>query len=74
MNEAETRAALTNVHSPKLYALRAAIPKMRTTELIGLIVHPEILVDMLDEDASSAYGAAALLAITDEIDRRIPVP
>jgi hypothetical protein len=74
MNEAETRAALANVHAPKLDELRAAIPKMRTSELLGLIVHAEGLVDMLDDGATDIHAAAALWAIANEIDRRIPVP
>lgn len=84
MTEAETREALTKVHAPKLDELRAAIPKMRTSELLGLLLNAEALVDILDDGGADPFkytkeqdtliGAAALLALGDEIDRRIPVP
>lgn len=91
VTEAEVRQALAAVHTPRLDELRAAVPKMSTSELLVLLMNGEALVDRLDEDGEydpksgpptfkytrkeeELIGAAALLAITDEIDRRIPVP
>jgi hypothetical protein len=84
----KTRQALTAVHSPKLDTLRAALPEMRTSTLIGLLTNADILVDRLDEDGpydpkagpqykyteeqQTLIATAAVLAIGDEIDRRIP--
>lgn len=90
MTEAEARQALADVRSPKLEALRADIPKMVTSKLLGLIVHSEALAEMLEDgpydpktgpptykytvDEETVIVGAALQAIGDEIDRRIPVP
>lgn len=94
MTEAEVNAreALAKVHTPKLDELRTAVPKMRTSELLGLIVNAEALIDalggveVLNEDdpgppkfkytraEEALIAAAALLALGNEIDRRIPVP
>ena len=79
LTEAETREALAKVHSPKLDELRAAIPKMRTSELLGLLLNAAALVDIIDDDGADPFkctkeqetliGAAALLALGDEIDQ-----
>lgn len=91
LTEAETRQALAAVRSPKLDELRTALPKTRTSELLGLLMNAEALVERLDEDGENdpksgpptfkytrqqdeLRAVAAMLAITDEIDRRIPVP
>jgi hypothetical protein len=88
-DEAKAREELSNVHSPKLDALRTNVLKMRTSELLALVVNDESLDDQLNEDGPydpktgpmfkytvkemAVITAAALIAIFDEIDRRIPV-
>ena len=94
MTESEARKALAEVRAPKLDTLRANIPKMSTSGLLGLLINTEALHDLLDEDGShvpksgppkfpthkytmeeeAMIVAAAAIAISDEIDRRIPIP
>lgn len=79
--DAELRRQLDAESTPALRELRAAVPATRASYLITLLTDPKALTTLLDEsgELSALDGervevivAAALLAICDEIDRRIP--
>lgn len=79
----EARQMLTAVRTPTLLAFRAQVNAMQTSELILAIADPGRIARKLvppDEPVEYNYGderivvEAALLAISVEIDRRIPRP
>jgi len=83
LKEEEVRQMFGAITAPTLAAFRTQIRSMRTSEIIGLIVSSNVLAQKLladdDLDTFNAQDeqlimAAALLALGDEIDRRIPRP
>ncbi len=75
----EVLAYLANVHTPKLDALRAKVPTMKTSDLIGLACNPDALAHHLSvanmtDSMQQAIFMAGSVAIGTELDRRIPVP
>jgi len=79
ITEEQARAYLATVSTPKLDELRAKLPALRTSELLGLHARPEALVVLLElhdlsVQAHQEVFMAASLALADEIDRRIPIP
>lgn len=87
LSEAEVRAAVGDFSTPKLDELRAAVPAMLTTELIGFLISSETLLDRLGivvDEAQLREGedlltepqqlslVAGLIAIGDELNKRIP--
>lgn len=78
MTEEQARAYLMSVRSPLLDGLRARVVKMKTSELIAWLANPQITSELIAEDSNEqtheALLTAAMLAIADEVDRRIPIP
>lgn len=77
MPEEEARAFLMSLKGERLDAFRIKVPTMRTSELIAHYSHPEIIAHMVmdsttDERRNQQVTMAAVLAVADEIDRRIP--
>ena len=80
--EAEVREAffmLRRVEDPKLDALRVEVRTALTSDLIGLVAHPETIVrrfedDSVHDDTMKLIIGGAMLVVADELDRRIPVP
>jgi len=78
MNESEAREYLANQTSPKLDAFRATLRTERTSNLIAYYTSPEALLNLVDDSFLSDEEvklliAAAVVAVGDEIDRRIPM-
>jgi hypothetical protein len=77
---AAARAHLAKVSSPMLDDLRTRAPSMKTSELVVWLGNPQHLMQMVitEEDivagTAETIGAAATMALADEIDRRLPVP
>ena len=64
---------------PELDALLPRISTMRTSDLIGFVADPNALVaplglSSLYPDDARSIRSAALVAIKNEIDRRLPIP
>jgi hypothetical protein len=83
MTEAEVRKVLEGLKTPTLDRLRENVRQMRTSAILELTTTPSKLIQRLDLSPSpfgnnaqqeQAIVAAALLTLTDEIDRRIPIP
>jgi hypothetical protein len=69
------RKQLEATRSPTLDALREALPTIATSQLIGMLVvggPPFEAEGKLTEEQSVQLVSAAILAISDEIDRRVP--
>lgn len=68
-----------NTGDPELDAFLPRVPTLRTSDLIGFVADPRALAARLGlsslypSDARSVCDAA-LDAIKDEIDRRLPIP
>lgn len=75
---AKVRAAADAITSPNLDELRRVLPQMRTSRLMILISHPRELFAAVDSKlyTDDAYRQevclAAAIAVSDELDRRIP--
>lgn len=79
ISEDDARVYLTNLSTPMLDALRVKAHEMKTSELLGVMGNAEMLMMILGLSDINAAGAhevfmAGMLALADEIDRRIPVP
>ncbi len=89
MTREQARQMLLSVKDPKLDAFRGSLRAMQTSELISYIAHPGQVDSKLFDDSGppsfsrlEKYGSAdeqmimgaALMAVGDEIDRRIPRP
>jgi hypothetical protein len=83
MKPDEARQMLQTVKYPQLDEVRSSVRTMLTSELIGHVAHPGGLEKRLfatdAQDKLTVYDeqlimAAAIMAIGDEIDRRIPRP
>lgn len=83
ITEEQARAYLRALSTPRLDAFRAKIPTLKTSELIGCSIDPGHVASVVcvtpitaaqptDDDREALM--AAMLAIGDEIDRRIPIP
>jgi hypothetical protein len=83
ITEEHARAYLRALSTPRLDAFRAKIPTLKTSELIGcsidlghvasvVCITPITAAQPTDDDREALM--AAMLAIGDEIDRRIPIP
>lgn len=79
LTEDQVREYLAKLSTPKLVAFRAHVLSMKTSELIGCMSNPDQVAGVIstgaifsDEDKEAAM--AAMLAIADEIDRRMPIP
>jgi hypothetical protein len=80
-DEATLRVMLVAVDSPEITAMRAKVSSLRTSELLTVFSQPLALFerhigpdcfDAFTDDEGSLVCAACVLAVTDEIDRRIP--
>lgn len=80
MTEDQARAYLIALRTPKLDAFRVRVKTMKTSELIGCYANVEhVAVSVCDfpdkpSDADQEALMAGLLAVTEEIDRRLPIP
>lgn len=81
--EAESRRMLAAVTTPALEKLRIDVRAMRTSEIVlGLGHSQELSKRLLTDEDLDKYGAAdemlimgaAIVALGDELDRRIPRP
>jgi hypothetical protein len=73
------RAQLVEISTPLLDAFRAEIPSLKTSELIVWLTKMEMLMYRLvdeneSEEMANAIAQSALIALADEIDRRLPGP
>lgn len=70
-------AELRDVHTPGLDAMRADLPHINTSDLIAWICHPEGIISrvagpVISMERTKMVASAAMAAIGEEIDRRIP--
>ncbi len=74
--ETELRRAAHAVSIPKLEELRGRVRTMRTSDLIGYLINPQMMHGLIatEEGEEEMHLVAAVLTLTDEIDRRVPVP
>lgn len=76
----QARAYLLQVSTPALDNFRTQMKAIKTSELLSLMANPELVTNALgftEEAFTTAQQEAfmaALLAVADEIDRRIPIP
>lgn len=80
MNEEQMREYLNSVQSVRLDELRESLRTMRTSELLVWFTNPAVVAGTLGQDTDATEPqelqllvAAAMLALSDEIDRRLPV-
>lgn len=75
LDETKVREMLASLHAPWLDEWRTRVTTMRTSELL-IACNPEVIAEMCrtQPDADEKAVAAALIAVADEIDRRIPIP
>ena len=81
LTKAEGRQMLDAIKTPQLEKLRESIRTTPTSELIILITAGEVLADQLipdtdryTEDDEKLILTVGVTIITNEIDRRIPIP
>ncbi len=89
MTEDEVRAWLNELHTPKLDAFRTRLRSERTSALLVFQRGDEPIIattmaeirdeakaelEAIGEDADQIALIAVLVAIGDELDRRIPIP
>ena len=76
LSEKETMEYFANVHTARLDEYRALVPELSTALLIQHIAHPDLLMDIFDQDDVDFWElvAAATMAAYVEINRRIPIP
>lgn len=79
MTEDQAREYLSNVHSPGLDEVRARLGALKTSELLAWAGNPGLFADTIRTDATTEHEMhmlmlAVMLAVSDEIDRRIPIP
>ncbi len=72
-NEDQARAYLLKFTTPRLEAWRAEVRAAPTSKLFAAIMQPETVATAIDCEDQAPF-MAAMLAIADEIDLRIPVP
>ncbi len=72
MTEAENRTWLSTMSTPKLDAFRKQLRSFSTSELVLYLIGPRTLNALFSGDPNVIK--AAMLALCDEIDRRVPVP
>jgi hypothetical protein len=74
----EVRAFLKNIQHPKLNAFRKTMTTQPFSSLISWVANPQAIMAMFEDknigdDQFEVVCAAAMLAISDELDRRMPV-
>ena len=78
MTEDQVRAYLMQISTPMLDAFRVKTRSMRTSELIGLMGNPETLATLVGittmNDEAQEIFMAGMIALANELDRRVPVP
>lgn len=80
ITEDQARVYLNALRTPALEAWRSAIRTMRTSDLLGVAGNSELLAHKLTialplaNDRDQEILMAAMLALYEEIDRRIPIP
>lgn len=72
--EAKRRAILEAIHDPRLDDLRANVKHIPTSNLIRALKGQWVFETLLGKPKTKERWAAGLLAVADEIDRRIPIP
>lgn len=82
LTETEARMVVAGMTTPALTAFRARVPAMATSQLVGILAGNDELLDAIaesigvDDDTPEADTkgllAAAFLAVSDELDARIP--
>lgn len=76
--EEQARAYLYNLHTPALDDLRSRLRTMKTSELVGLMANVEFIANAVctssEQRVNDESIMAAILAVSDEIDRRVPIP
>jgi hypothetical protein len=80
-DEDNARRMLAAVSTPELDKLRDGVRTMRTSELVAGLARSDAIMKQVmpdvwqysDED-EMLIGAAALIVLGDELDRRVPVP
>lgn len=79
MSEDAARAYLASLRGEKLDAFRVQVGKLRTSEIVMLSTRPDLAFHAVgeptaDELRNNQLVMAAILALGDELDRRVPVP
>lgn len=80
LSQVEMTALLSAVSTHNLEAFRQQVPKLLTSELVGLIAESggqldvALALDKYGMDDEILLVAAAVLAAMRELDRRLPVP
>lgn len=80
ITEDQARAYLLALSTPPLEAWRVSVRTLKTSDLLGLAGNPELLAYKLTVSLPPASERdqeilmAAMLALSEEIDRRIPIP
>jgi hypothetical protein len=72
--DAKDREVLEAVHDPQLDDLRAYVKHMPTSNLIRALKGQLVFETLLGKPKTKQRWRAGMLAISDEIDRRIPIP
>lgn len=72
--DAKARAVLEAIHDPQLDDLRANVKHMPTSNLIRALKGKLVFETILGEPKTEQRWQAGMLAVSDEIDRRIPIP
>lgn len=72
--DAKVRAVLEAIHDPQLDDVRANVKHMPTSNLIRALKGKVVFEAILGEPKTEQRWQAGMLAISDEINRRIPIP
>jgi hypothetical protein len=72
--DAKVRAVLEAIHDPQLDDIRASVKHMPTSNLIRALKGKAVFEAILGEPKTEQRWQAGMLAVSDEIDRRIPTP
>lgn len=72
--DAEARAVLEAIHDPRLDDLRASVKHIPTSNLIRALKGQWFFEMLLGKPKTKQRWQAGMLAVSDEIDRRIPIP